>query len=236
MIARSTMRKMPSILIVEDEPDAAELLAVNLRAAGHDVNIVTDGGRGLTVAQTTLPDLIILDYMLPVMSGMEVCKALRTDPATAGIPVIMLTARAEEADRVRGFENGADDYVTKPFSMKELVLRVQSHLKRRAPAVTADKKITIGALSIDLLNQSVSVSGEDARLTSTEMKLLTTLAQSPGNAVSRQQLLKDVWQYAEGSDTRTVDSHVRRLRAKLGPLADMVETVQGVGYRVKERA
>ncbi len=196
--------------------------------------MAADGGRGLTIAQTARPDLIILDYMLPIMSGVEICKALRADSSTIDIPIIMLTARAEETDRVKGFECGADDYVTKPYSMKELVLRVQSHLKRRAPTVSADKKLVVGPLVVDLVNQTVNVDGGDARLTSTEMKLLTTLAGMPGQAVSRTHLLKAVWQYAEGSDTRTVDSHVRRLRAKLGSLAEQVETVQGVGYRLNE--
>jgi two-component system phosphate regulon response regulator PhoB len=223
---------MASILIVEDEPDAADLLALNLRAAGHSVTIAEDGSKGLTVARTTRPDLIVLDNMLPLMSGVEVCKALRATPATADVPIIMLTARAAESDRVRGLECGADDYVTKPYSVKELLLRVQNHLRRSKPQVGTDQRLVAGPLSIDLVAQTVMVNGEEVRLTSTECKLLSTLARSGGQAVSRQQLLTDVWQYVDGSDTRTVDSHVRRLRAKLGPLAECVETVQGVGYRL----
>ncbi len=223
---------MATILVIEDEPDAAELLAFNLRSAGHVVSTAEDGGVGLKCAQTTLPELIILDRMLPTMSGIEICRTLRSDPSTQDIPIIMLTARAAESDRVKGFECGADDYVTKPFSMRELLLRVQSLLKRRAPATSAGQQVRVGELVVDLLNHTATVSGDEVRLTSTEMKLLTTLARVPGQSVSRQQLLKDVWQYNEGSDTRTVDSHVRRLRAKLGALSHYVETVQGVGYRL----
>lgn len=223
---------MATILVVEDEPDAAEMLAFNLRAGGHEVSLVEDGGKGLKVAKTTRPDLLILDYMLPTMSGPEVCRALRADPVTQDLPVIMLTARAEESDRVKGFECGADDYVTKPYSMKELMLRVQSLLKRRLPATTAAQQLKAGELVVDLANHTASIAGEETRLTSTEMKLLTMLLRAGGQAVTRQQLLTDVWQYAADSDTRTVDSHIKRLRAKLGPLAHYVETVQGVGYRL----
>ena len=223
---------MATILVVEDEPDAAEMLAFNLRAGGHEVSLVEDGGKGLKVAKTTRPDLLILDYMLPTMSGPEVCRALRADPVTQDLPVIMLTARAEESDRVKGFECGADDYVTKPYSMKELMLRVQSLLKRRLPATTAAQQLKAGELVVDLANHTASIAGEETRLTSTEMKLLTMLLRAGGQSVTRQQLLTDVWQYAADSDTRTVDSHIKRLRAKLGPLAHYVETVQGVGYRL----
>jgi two-component system phosphate regulon response regulator PhoB len=223
---------MATILVVEDEPDAAEMLAFNLRNAGYEVSLVEDGGKGLKVAKTTRPDLILLDYMLPTMSGPEVCRALRGDPATQDVPVIMLTARAEVTDRVKGFECGADDYVTKPYSMRELMLRVQSILKRRQPVATAGQQLKAGELLVDLASQTATIQGEEVRLTSTEMKLLTMLLRASGHAVTRQQLLTDVWQYAADSDTRTVDSHIKRLRVKLGPLAHYVETVQGVGYRL----
>lgn len=223
---------MPTILVVEDEPDAADLLAFNLRSAGHEVTLADNGAKGLKCAQTIRPDLIILDHMLPVMSGVEVCRALRASVETADVPVIMLTARAAESDRVKGFECGADDYVTKPFSMKELLLRVQTRLRRRSPTVSAAQQIKLGDLALDLMNQTVWIDGAEIRLTSTEMKLLNMLARTPGQTVARQTLLKDVWQYNETSDTRTVDSHVRRLRSKLGALASYVETVQGVGYRL----
>ncbi len=223
---------MPTILIVEDEPDAAELLAFNLKSAGHEVTIADNGAKGLKCAQTIRPDLIVLDHMLPGMSGIEVCRALRANAETADVPIIMLTARAAESDRVKGFECGADDYVTKPFSMRELLLRVQTRLRRRSPLVSAAQQIKVGELVLDLMNQTAHIAGEEIRLTSTEMKLINMLVRTPGQTVARQTLLKDVWQYNETSDTRTVDSHVRRLRSKLGPLAGYVETVQGVGYRL----
>jgi two-component system phosphate regulon response regulator PhoB len=223
---------MPTILIVEDEPDAAELLAFNLKSAGHEVTIADNGAKGLKCAQTIRPDLIVLDHMLPGMSGIEVCRALRANAETADVPIIMLTARAAESDRVKGFECGADDYVTKPFSMRELLLRVQTRLRRRSPLVSAAQQIKVGELVLDLMNQTALIAGEEIRLTSTEMKLINMLVRTPGQTVARQTLLKDVWQYSETSDTRTVDSHVRRLRSKLGPLAGYVETVQGVGYRL----
>lgn len=223
---------MATILVVEDEPDAADLLAFNLKSAGHEVTVAETGAKGLRCAQTIRPDLVVLDHMLPGMSGIEICKTLRANADTADVPVIMLTARAAESDRVKGFECGADDYVTKPFSMKELLLRIQSHLRRRSPTVSAAQQIKVGELVLDLMNQTALVQGEEVRLTSTEMKLLNMLVRTPGQTVPRQTLLKDVWQYNETSDTRTVDSHVRRLRSKLGPLATYVETVQGVGYRL----
>ena len=223
---------MPTILVVEDEPDAAELLAFNLKSAGHEVTIADNGAKGLKCAQTIRPDLIVLDHMLPGMSGIEVCRALRANAETADVPIIMLTARAAESDRVKGFECGADDYVTKPFSMRELLLRVQTRLRRRSPLVSAAQQIKVGELVLDLMNQTAHIAGEEIRLTSTEMKLINMLVRTPGQTVARQTLLKDVWQYNETSDTRTVDSHVRRLRSKLGPLAGYVETVQGVGYRL----
>ena len=223
---------MPTILIVEDEPDAAELLAFNLKSAGHEVTIADNGAKGLKCAQTIRPDLIVLDHMLPGMSGIEVCRALRANAETADVPIIMLTARAAESDRVKGFECGADDYVTKPFSMRELLLRVQTRLRRRSPLVSAAQQIKVGELVLDLMNQTAHIAGEEIRLTSTEMKLINMLVRTPGQTVARQTLRKDVWQYNETSDTRTVDSHVRRLRSKLGPLAGYVETVQGVGYRL----
>lgn len=223
---------MPAILIVEDEPDAADLLALHLRRAGHDVTIADDGAKALTCARTIRPDLILLDQMLPTMSGTEICLALRADPATADIAIIMLTARASEADRVKGFEHGADDYVTKPFSMKELLLRVEARLRRAARPAIEGQKLVAGPLALDLVNQRVTVADIETRLTSTECKLLAVLARDPGRAISRPELLREVWQYADGTDTRTVDTHIRRLRAKLGDAAALVETVQGAGYRL----
>jgi two-component system, OmpR family, phosphate regulon response regulator PhoB len=224
---------MARILIVEDELDAAEMLALNLRNAGYEVEVATDGGQGLQVARTVRPDLIVLDQMLPSMSGTEICMALRAAPDTADLPIIMLTARAAEVDRVRGLEVGADDYVTKPYSIKELILRIQALLRRRGVVQMQGDVLKIGLLEIHLSSQEVVIAGERQRLTSTELKFLSMLARAAGQSVSRQQLLKEVWNYAETTDSRTVDSHVRRLRAKLGDMAEALETVPGVGYRLK---
>lgn len=223
---------MPRILVIEDEPDAANLLAMRLRGDGHEATVVEDGGKGLACARTLRPDLILLDQMLPTMSGTEICRALRSDTSTADIPIIMLTARAAERDRVNGLEVGADDYVTKPFSIRELLLRVQGHLRRRSPAKIEGQRIEVKDLAVDVVNQTVTVGGQEIRLTSTECKLLTSLARTAGQPVSRAQLLREVWHYADGSDTRTVDSHIKRLRNKLGPAGSRVETVQGVGYKL----
>jgi len=223
---------MPSILVVEDEPDAANLLAIHLRKAGHEVTVAGDGGKGLTCARTIRPDLILLDQMLPTMSGTEVCRVLKSDPATADIAIIMLTARAAEADRIKGFEHGADDYVTKPFSMKELLLRIEARLRRRDPSEIEGQKLIAGPLTLDLMNQRLSIGEKEVRLTATESRLLATLAVEPGRVVSRADLLREVWQYGSGADTRTVDTHVRRLRAKLGGAATLLQTFRGVGYRL----
>lgn len=224
---------MPSILIVEDEPDAANLLALHLRKAGHQVSIAGDGGKALACARSMRPDLILLDQMLPTMSGTAICRALKDDPATEDIAIVMLTARAAETDRIKGFEHGADDYVTKPYSIKELLLRIEARLRRRDPSEIEGQKLIAGALTLDLVNQCLIYRGETIRLTSTETRLLAALALEPGRVVSRSDLLREVWQYATEADTRTVDTHVRRLRAKLGEAAHLLETLRGVGYRLR---
>jgi two-component system phosphate regulon response regulator PhoB len=224
----------PRILVVEDEPDVVELLEFNLRSAGFDVVSAEDGAEGLKKARESTPALVILDLMLPEVDGLEVCKILRRHPATAAIPIIMLTAKASEIDRVLGLELGADDYVTKPFSPRELVLRVKALLRR---GVTPDKKeevLHIGELVIDIPRHAALVQGKRIDLTATEFKLLTTLAQRRGRVQSREQLLRDVWEYDSLIDTRTVDTHMRRLREKLGKAARHLDTVRGVGYRFVE--
>ena len=225
---------MARVLIVEDEPDAAHLLEIHLRQAGHEPQVAENGARGLVIARTTHPDLIILDNMLPGMNGMEVCRSLREDSATRHVPIIMLTARAAEVDRIKGLESGVDDYVTKPYSIRELMLRVQAILRRRQPVEVGSQRLHVGGLEIDLATQTVFIHGESMRLTSLEFKLLTTLARQAGAPVERQTLLTEVWGYAANTDSRTLDSHVRRLRAKLGPLAVKLETVPGAGYRLVE--
>ncbi len=224
---------LKTILVIEDEKDLAELVAFNLEKEGYRALLATDGVLGLEKARDATPDLILLDLMLPGMSGTEVCKALKGDGKTARIPVIMLTARGEEIDRVVGFEVGADDYVLKPFSTRELLLRVKAVLRRAAPAAPAGKIITIGTISIDTERHTVTVAGAQAELSAIEFKLLLVLAERTGRVQSRDQLLKDVWGYSYMGDTRTVDTHLTRLRAKLGEAGELIRTVRGFGYKME---
>jgi DNA-binding response OmpR family regulator len=222
----------PKILVVDDEPDAVELIEFNLKAAGFEVITAADGGTALKKARATLPQLILLDLMLPEIDGLEVCKALRKDLNTAAIPIIMLTAKAGEIDRVLGLELGADDYVTKPFSPRELVLRVKNLLKRQKTTGTQPDQIQVGELVLDVPRHQITFKGRSLDLTATEFNLMTILAQRKGRVQSREQLLKDVWGYDSMIDTRTVDTHMRRLREKLGAAAKYLDTVRGVGYRL----
>ena len=221
----------PNILVVDDEPDALELIEFNLKAGGFDVATAADGAEALKKARAISPALIVLDLMLPEVDGLEVCKMLRRDPATAAIPIMMLTAKASETDRVVGLELGADDYVTKPFSPRELVLRVRNLLRRGQAPEDKQDLVRVGQLSVDIPRHQVTVRGRKIELTSTEFKLLTLLVQRQGRVQTRDQLLKDVWDYDAMIDTRTVDTHMRRLREKLGPAAKHLDTVRGVGYR-----
>ena len=222
------------ILIIDDEPDVADLVALNLNAAGCKVFTANNGESGLAKAKAELPDLIVLDLMLPKMSGTEVCKILKRDTATARIPVIMVTAKGEEVDRIIGLELGADDYVTKPFSPRELNLRIQSILRRSKPEQAKQERVKHGKLTIDHARHEVWFGAEKADLTATEFKLLALLLERKGRVQSRDRLLNDVWGYEAAIDTRTVDTHVRRLREKMGKLADYIDTVRGVGYRMLE--
>ena len=226
---------MAKILIVDDEPDAVELIEFNLKAAGFEVVTAGDGAQALKQARSRQPDLVLLDLMLPEIDGLQVCRLLRGDPATATVPIIMLTAKAAEIDRVLGLELGADDYVTKPFSPRELVLRVKSLLKRGLSAPTATERFEQGDLTIDVPRHLVKVRGRRLELTATEFKLITVLAQRRGRVQSRELLLRDVWEYDTAIDTRTVDTHMRRLREKLGTASGYIETVRGVGYRFAEK-
>ena len=223
--------KKPRILVVDDEPDAVELVAFNLKGAGYDVSTAVDGEEALKKARDLLPDLIVLDLMIPAVDGLEVCKILRRDARTATIPIVMLTAKAAEVDRVLGLELGADDYVTKPFSPRELVLRVKRLLRSTAAEHEKADHFAWKALEIDIPRHEVKVKGRPLELTSTEFKLLTTLALRRGRVQSREALLRDVWEYDSLIDTRTVDTHMRRLREKLGLAAKYLGTVRGVGYR-----
>lgn len=224
------MQMKPKILVVDDEPDALEVLGFKLKEAGYNPVFAADGARALAVARDEIPALIVLDLMLPEVDGLEVCRILRRDATTAAIPIIMLTARAAEMDRVVGLEIGADDYVTKPFSPRELVLRIKKLLSR-APAEPETASLRFGNLSIDVSKHEVRVAEEPVALTATEFKLLHLLAQRRGRVQSRDRLLQDVWGYDNPIDSRTVDTHMRRLREKLGPAADLLETIRGIGYR-----
>jgi len=222
------------ILIVEDERDVVDLLTLSLRkAGGFVVSTAPDGAAGLHKARTEKPAFIILDLMLPKMPGLEVCKILKSDPATRHIPIMMLTAKAEEIDRIVGLEFGADDYVTKPFSPREVILRIQAIL-RRGETKPGEERLSAGSIVIDPARHHVSVGGKRVNLTSIEFKLLRTLVQRRGRVQARDRLLYDVWGYESMIDTRTVDTHVRRLREKLGKAGDVIETVRGFGYRLRE--
>jgi DNA-binding response OmpR family regulator len=222
------------ILVVDDEPDMVELIDTNLTAAGFSVLMAATGQEALRLARTQQPQLILLDVMLPELDGLEICKRLRLDPATRAIPIVMLTARASEIDRVLGLELGADDYVTKPFSVRELVLRVKKLLNRQLPAQAVAGQFQFGGLHIDTARHRVALHGRVLDLTLTEFKLAAILAERRGRVQSREQLLHDVWGYNNPIDTRTVDTHMRRLRAKLGSAAKLLDTVRGVGYRFRE--
>jgi len=223
-----------TILIVEDERDVVDLLSLNLRkAGGFNISTASDGAAGLNKARTEKPAFIILDLMLPKMPGLEVCKILKTDPATRHIPIMMLTAKAEEIDRIVGLEFGADDYVAKPFSPREVILRIKAIL-RRGHGDADEESVTAGAITIDPVRHQVSVGGKQVHLTSIEFKLLRTLLQRRGRVQARDRLLNDVWGYESVIDTRTVDTHVRRLREKLGKAGDAIETVRSFGYRFRE--
>ena len=222
------------VLVVDDEPEAVELVEFNLKQAGYTVVTAADGTEALTKARSALPSLIVLDLMLPEIDGLEVCKMLRRDPSTSAVPIIMLTAKAAEIDRILGLELGADDYLTKPFSPRELVLRVKKLLHRDRTGGDDQETLSFGDLVLDIPRHVLSWKGKAIDLTATEFKLLTVLAQRRGRVQSREQLLRDVWEYNSLVDTRTVDTHMRRLREKLGPASKNLDTVRGVGYRFVE--
>jgi len=219
---------------VDDEPEAVELVEFNLKQSGYAVTTAADGAEALKKAHAQPPDLIVLDVMLPEMDGFEACKVLRLDPATAKVPIIMLTAKAAEIDRVLGLELGADDYLTKPFSPRELLLRIKKILTRGRPEEKRREQLRFGDLLIDVPRHISSWKNRAIELTATEFKLLTVLAERSGRVQSRDQLLRDVWEYDSLIDTRTVDTHMRRLREKLGGAAKHLDTVRGVGYRFVE--
>ncbi len=223
---------MARILVVEDESDLQQVLGYNLRQAGHEVTSATRGDDGLRLARELRPDLVLLDLMLPDLPGTEVCKTLKENPSTRTIPIIMLTARGEEIDRVVGFELGADDYVVKPFSVRELMLRIQAILRRgKLETSEGEPIVEFGCLKIDRDAHRVWVEGKEVELTALEFRLLLTLYDRRNRVQTRSALLDDVWGIQADITTRTVDTHVKRLREKLEAARDYVETVRGVGYR-----
>ena len=225
---------MQTILIIEDERDLAELISFNLEREGYQTIIATDGLEGLANVTRCRPDLVLLDLMLPGILGTEVCKNIKRSERTSQVPVIMLTAKGEEIDKVVGFEVGADDYVVKPFSTRELLLRVKAVLRRSSGETTSTAVIRVGPIAIDTERHQVTVDGEEISFTGTEFKLLSTLTQRLGRVQSRDVLLRDVWGYNFVEDSRTVDTHITRLRTKLGTAGDLIKTVRGFGYKIEE--
>jgi two-component system phosphate regulon response regulator PhoB len=223
-----------TILVIDDEPELVKLLDYNLTKAGYLVISARDGESGLAAARKHAPDAIILDIMMPGLDGWEVCKRLRQDPATSVLPLLMLTAKGEEGDRVLGLELGADDYLTKPFGVRELIARVKALLRRLEAASASPEVLKAGKLVIDSSRRTVSAAGKLVALTATEFNLLKALAEKEGRVISREDLLS----LARGDEVavmdRTVDVHVAALRKKLGKQGEMIETVRGVGYRLKE--
>ena len=222
------------VLVVEDEESFVEALTLGLSREGFRVDVARDGAEALDLIDDVRPDVVLLDLMLPGMSGTELCRRLRREPATRRTPIIMLTARTSEADRVAGLDLGADDYISKPFSVRELMARVRAVLRRTDENASARYEDT--HMTIDFADMRVVCDGESVKLTRKEFSLLSTLAKGAGRVATRQQLLDNVWGYEYYGDTRTLDVHIRRLRQKLGTCGDAIETVVGVGYRFAGRS
>lgn len=224
------------ILVVDDEPDVTDLVVYHLKTRGFQVEALNNATASISRVRSFLPDLIILDIMMPELTGIQICRILRADPKLAKIPIIFLTAKAEPQDRIEGFESGADDYLAKPFSPKELSLRIESILRRAAGGLQAPStKLQIGGIALDAETHRVTVHGSLIELTATEFKLLRLLMERPGRVQTREHLLLNVWNYSTEIETRTVDTHIRRLREKLGDEANWIETIRGVGYRVADK-
>jgi two-component system phosphate regulon response regulator PhoB len=222
-----------SVLLVDDERDLLSLVDFNLRAAGFETHLATTGEQALAQLRRRVPDLVLLDLMLPDVAGTEICRQIKSDPRTRHVPVVMLTAKGEEVDRVVGFELGADDYVTKPFSVRELILRLKAVLRRAGPGRAAERPPeAVGPIRVDVDAHRAFVDGTEIQLTPLEFRLLATFMARLGRVQSREQLLEDVWEMSSELETRTVDTHVKRLREKLGSGRDLLETVRGIGYRL----
>ncbi len=228
---------MTTVLLCDDERDLLSVLDFNLRAAGFETILATRGEEALLALRRRVPDLVLLDLMLPDLPGTEVCRRIKADPRTRHVPVVMLTAKGEEVDRVVGFELGADDYVTKPFSVRELVLRLKAVLRRAgAGRATEPPRERVGPIRVDVEAHRAFADGVEMDLTPLEFRLLTTFMSRLGRVQSREQLLEDVWEMSPDVETRTVDTHVKRLREKLGVGRDLLETVRGIGYRMVDPA
>lgn len=220
------------ILIVEDEKDLSDTLEYNFKNAGYKVSMSLEGNKAISLATgKNNPDLVILDLMLPDISGLDVCKEIRNNPVSKNTPILMLTAKGEEVDRILGFELGADDYLVKPFSLRELTLRVAALLKRNVP-VESDENIILGDLNIDLAAHRVFLETNEVTLTAKEFDLLVHLARHNGRVQTRDYLLEQIWGYSSDVTTRTVDTHIKRLRTKIGSFGNLIETVRSIGYRL----
>ncbi len=231
------MATVATVLLCDDERDLLSVLDFNLRAAGFETVLATRGEEALLAIKRRLPDLVLLDLMLPDVPGTEVCRRIKSDPRTRHVPVVMLTAKGEEVDRVVGFELGADDYVTKPFSVRELVLRLKAVLRRAGGGKILERpREQVGPIKVDVDAHRVFVDGLEITLTPLEFRLLATFMARLGRVQSREQLLEDVWEMSPEVETRTVDTHVKRLREKLGSGRDLLETVRGIGYRLVDPA
>ena len=224
---------MARILIVEDEQDLAGLVEYNLRAAGFETETAGTGAGGLAKARARTPDLVLLDLMLPDVAGGEVLQMLKSDPELRKVPVVIVSAKGHEADRIQGLELGADDYVVKPFSVRELMLRVKAVLRRSDADEGPATQLTAGDIHLDTARHQVRVKGEEVVLTALEFRLLRTLMERGGRVQTREVLLSDVWGIQAEIHTRTVDTHIKRLREKLGPSGDIIETIRGVGYKLE---
>jgi two-component system phosphate regulon response regulator PhoB len=223
---------MARILVIEDEQDLGSLLEYNLKADGHEAEVVRTGAAGVARVRTFKPELVLLDLMLPDIAGSEVARLIR-EGESKRLPIIMVTARGEESDRVKGLELGADDYVTKPFSVKELLLRIKAVLRRNGEAPAPDRRVlSAGDIVLDTERHEVRARGEAVVLTALEFRLLKTFLERPGRVQTRETLLSDVWGIDADITTRTVDTHIKRLREKLGPAGDIIETIRGVGYKL----
>lgn len=223
----------PRILIVEDESSIVEVLEYNLRKAGFEVTTESRGDTGLDAARKQVPDLLVLDLMLPGLDGLELTRMLKRETRTASIPIVMLTARSEEVDRIVGLELGADDYISKPFSPREVVLRIKAVLRRGQGVTESDQSLRVGDLALDIPGHRLLLGDSEVALTATEFRLLQLLMERCDRVQTRERLLADVWKYSADVDSRTVDTHIRRLRRKIGPESDRIETVIGVGYRFR---